>query len=319
MPHAKAVVSCVTACAIVLAASSSFVEAQTKRHAQQKKPAVPTAKYDCGQNVELRLSAPESAQGSLLLAELRSPKPVTEIKATWDEKEIPFWPEPAPTPKGLDVHRALVGIDLEKLAGKFDLTVSAKGAISDPITCTAAITVRAGKFATESLKVAPNFVEPNPEQLAQAEAERKHLREIFATITPEKLWQGAFRIPLDGVKTGGNFGKRRVLNGQPGSPHSGVDFPAPTGTPVHAAQRGRVVLAEPLYFSGNTVLVDHGLGVYTLYGHFSEIDVKPGDLVETGALLGKVGATGRVTGPHLHWGLTVNRARVNALAIVGKQ
>jgi murein DD-endopeptidase MepM/ murein hydrolase activator NlpD len=118
------------------------------------------------------------------------------------------------------------------------------------------------------------------------------------------------------VKTGGNFGKRRVLNGQPGSPHSGVDFPAPTGTPVHAAQRGRVVLAEPLYFSGNTVIVDHGLSVYTLYGHFSQIDVKPGDLVETSAVLGKVGATGRVTGPHLHWGLTVNHARVNAMAIV---
>ncbi len=251
-----------------------------------------------------------------MLAELRSSKPITEIKATWDEKEIPFWQEAASTPKGLDVHRALVGVDLEKPAGKFDFTVSAKTAGGDPIACTAAITVKAGKFATESLKVAPNFVQPNPEQLARADAERKHLREIFATITPEKLWQGAFRVPLDGVKTGGNFGKRRVLNGQPGSPHTGVDFPAATGTPVHAAQRGRVVLAEPLYFSGNTVIVDHGLGVYTFYGHFSETDVKPGDMVATGALLGKVGATGRVTGPHLHWGLTVNRARVNALAIV---
>jgi len=301
---------------IVLAASSPFASAQTKRNTSRKSSAPPAGKYDCGQGVELRLSPPESPQGGLLLAELRSPKPVTEIKATWDEKQIPFWPEPAPTPKSLDVHRALVGIDLEQPAGKFDLTVSAKAASGDPIACTAAIIVKPGKFATESLKVAPNFVEPNPEQLARAEAERKHLREIFATISPERLWQGPFRVPLDGVKTGGNFGKRRVLNGQPGSPHSGVDFPAPTGTPVHAAQRGRVVLAEPLYFSGNTVLVDHGLGVYTLYGHFSEIAVKPGDLVETGALLGKVGATGRVTGPHLHWGLTVNRARVNALDIV---
>jgi murein DD-endopeptidase MepM/ murein hydrolase activator NlpD len=289
---------------------------QTKRNAPRKIPAPPAAKYDCGQNVELRLNSVESTQGSLLLAELRSPKAVTQIKATWDEKEIPFWQEAAPAPKTLDFHRALLGIDLEKAAGKFDFAVSAKDSSGDPVSCTAAITVKAGKFATESLKVAPNFVEPNPEQLVRAEIERKRLREIFATVTPEKLWQGAFHVPLDGVKTGGNFGKRRVLNGQPGSPHSGVDFPAPTGTPVHAAQRGRVVLAEPLYFSGNTVLVDHGLGVYTLYGHFSEIAVKPGDMVETGALLGKVGATGRVTGPHLHWGLTVNRARVNALAIV---
>jgi murein DD-endopeptidase MepM/ murein hydrolase activator NlpD len=93
-------------------------------------------------------------------------------------------------------------------------------------------------------------------------------------------------------------------------------LPAITGTPVHAAQSGRVVLAEELYFSGNTVLVDHGLGIYTFYGHLSEISVKVGDEVGLGALLGKVGATGRVTGPHLHWGLTVDRARVNPLQIV---
>jgi murein DD-endopeptidase MepM/ murein hydrolase activator NlpD len=303
-------------CVIVLTVVAPAASGQSKRHAQRKPPATPASKYDCGQGVELRLSAPESSQGSLLLAELRSAKPVTEIAATWNEKEIPFWQDDTPAPKGLGLHRALLGVDLEKPAGKYGFAVSAKAEGGDPVRCTAAITVRAGKFATEKLKVAPNFVEPNPEQLARAEAERKRLREIFATVTPEKLWQGAFRVPLDGVTTGGNFGKRRVLNGQPGSPHSGVDFPALTGTPVHAAQRGRVVLAEPLYFSGNTVVVDHGLGVYTLYAHFSETGVQPGDLVETGALLGKVGATGRVTGPHLHWGLTVNRARVNALQIV---
>ena len=269
--------------------------------------------------MQLRLSAPASSQGSLFLAELRSAKPLAEVAATWDEKQIPFWPETATPSKAQDVRHALVGVDLEKPAGKYDFAVSAKAASGSPVSCTASITVTVGKFPTERLKVAPNFVEPNPEQLAKAEEDRKKLRELFATVTPEKLWTGRFRIPLDGVTTGGNFGRRRVLNGQPGSPHSGVDFPAPTGTPVYAAQAGRVVLAEPLYFSGNTVLVDHGLGVYTLYGHFSEIAVKPGDLVDTGAVLGKVGATGRVTGPHLHWGLTVNRARVNALAIVGKE
>ncbi len=215
-----------------------------------------------------------------------------------------------------DIHYALLGIDLEKPAGTYDFTVSAKSEDAGTISCKAAITVRAGKFATERLKVAPNFVEPNPEQLAKAQEDGKKLRELYATITPEKLWQGKFRIPIDGATTGKNFGRRRVLNGKPSSPHTGVDIPALTGTPVHASQRGRVVLAEELYFSGNTVLIDHGFGVYTLYGHFSEIDVKPGDLVEAGAVIGKVGATGRVTGPHLHWGLTVDRARVNALSLI---
>jgi murein DD-endopeptidase MepM/ murein hydrolase activator NlpD len=95
-----------------------------------------------------------------------------------------------------------------------------------------------------------------------------------------------------------------------------VDLPGATGNPIHAAQRGKVVLAEELFFAGNAVVVDHGLGIYTFYGHLSEINVKVGDAVETGDVLGKVGATGRVTGPHLHWGLTVAKARVNPLLIV---
>jgi murein DD-endopeptidase MepM/ murein hydrolase activator NlpD len=133
------------------------------------------------------------------------------------------------------------------------------------------------------------------------------------------LWDGAFHLPLKDVTTGGNFGRRRILNGQARSPHAGVDFPAPKGTPVYAAQSGQVVVAEDLYYSGNTVVIDHGYGVYTLYAHLSEIDVKAGDPVASNAEIGKVGATGRVTGPHLHWGLTVQHARVNAMQIVQKQ
>jgi murein DD-endopeptidase MepM/ murein hydrolase activator NlpD len=166
------------------------------------------------------------------------------------------------------------------------------------------------------LQVEKQFVEPSPEQIKRANEERQKLRDIFDRVTPERLWDGEFRVPLDGVTTGSNFGKRRILNGNPGSPHSGADFPAATGTPVHATQRGRVVLAEELFFSGNTVVLDHGLGIYTFYGHLSEIDAKVGDELEAGAVLGKVGATGRVTGPHLHWGLTVERARVNPLLLV---
>jgi murein DD-endopeptidase MepM/ murein hydrolase activator NlpD len=166
------------------------------------------------------------------------------------------------------------------------------------------------------LQVGKQFVEPSPEQIKRADEERQKLRDIFDRVTSERLWDGKFRIPLDGVTTGSNFGRRRILNGNPGSPHGGVDLPGAAGTPVHAAQRGRVVLAEELFFAGNTVVVDHGLGIYTFYGHLSEIDAKVGDALEASAVLGKVGATGRVTGPHLHWGLTVERARVNPLQIV---
>src|SRR5262249_20628958 len=166
------------------------------------------------------------------------------------------------------------------------------------------------------LKVENQFVEPDEEQAARAREEQARLRAVFEKVSPEKLWTGKFRLPLDGVSTGGNFGRRRVLNGKAGSPHGGVDFPALTGTRVHASQAGKVVIAEPMLFSGNTVVVDHGLGIYTFYCHLSEIAVKVGDTVEPGALLGRVGATGRVTGPHLHWALSVNHARVNAMQIV---
>jgi murein DD-endopeptidase MepM/ murein hydrolase activator NlpD len=280
------------------------------------------AERECGPGGVLKLSSPESSQGSLLLLELHTPAPLAAVNGVWDGKEIPFWQEAragnaAAGEKSSGDWQALLGVDLEMKAGEYPLTLTGKPLDSaQEISCASTVAVSEGKFATERLRVAPNFVQPNAEQLARAEAERERLRAIFATTTPERLWAGSFRVPLDGVTTGGNFGKRRILNGTPGSPHGGVDFPAPTGTPIYAAQRGRVVLAEPLYFSGNTVVIDHGLGLYTFYGHMESIDAKVGDLVETGTLLGKVGATGRVTGPHLHWGLTLNRSRVNPLQLV---
>jgi peptidase M23-like protein len=274
----------------------------------------------CGPGVTLKLSAPISSQGSLLLLEVGSRKPLAELTAEWNSKSVPFWQ--VASVQGVlratveDKRQALLGVDLEKPPGTYPVVIHLQTTGGEPRSCTLQIRVRAGKFATESLRVEKEFVEPNPEQIKRANEERDRLRAIFDRVTPEKLWDGDFRVPLDGVTTGGNFGKRRVLNGQSGSPHSGVDFPSPTGTPIHAAQSGRVALAEDLFFSGNTVVVDHGLGIYTFYGHLSEIDVKVGDALRTGEILGKVGATGRVTGPHLHWGLTVERARVNPLRLV---
>jgi murein DD-endopeptidase MepM/ murein hydrolase activator NlpD len=273
---------------------------------------------ECGSGVELRLSAPETAQGTLLVAEVLSAKPLAEVAGKWNERDVPFWQrgEKERGASSADVRQALLGVDLEKAAGKYEFTVAAQLQGGEPVSCRAMVEVKEGHFATENLTVKKQFVEPNPEQEARAAAELQRLREIYDRVTPERLWDGPFRVPLDGDFKGSNFGKRRVLNGHPGTPHGGVDFPAPTGTLVHAAQKGRVVLAEELFFSGNTVIVDHGLGIYTFYCHFSEIDSKVGDEVVAGTVLGKVGATGRVTGPHLHWGLSVQRARVNALELL---
>ena len=266
----------------------------------------------CTPGTELRLSAPESSQGSLLLIELKSAQGLAEVKGDWGGRKVAFWQESGKE----GIQRGLVGVDLEKAPGEYELKVTGRTASGEKIVCSAMVEVKKGQFATEKLQVGKQFVEPNPEQIKRANEELQKLREIFDRVTPERLWDGKFRVPLDGVTTGANFGKRRILNGNPGSPHSGLDLPGATGTPVHAAQRGRVVLAEELFFAGNAVVVDHGLGIYTFYGHLSQIDVKVGDTLEPGTVLGKVGATGRVTGPHLHWGLAVERARVNPLQIV---
>ena len=272
----------------------------------------------CGPGASLAVTSATASQGSVLLAELSTEAPLESVHAKWGTEEIPFWRKTAPasaTPK-TQHWRTLVAIDLDKPVGDYPVDVSTKPAADAPRACQLTVHVIAGKFATENLQVDNKFVAPDPEQLARAKSEQQKLREIYATVSPEKLWQGRFRIPLDGVTKGANFGRRRVLNGQPRSPHSGVDLPATTGTPVHASQTGRVVLAEPLFVAGNTVIIDHGLGIYTLYCHLSEIDAKVGDQIAVGAVLGKVGATGRVTGPHLHWGLSVDQSRVNALQIV---
>ena len=271
----------------------------------------------CGKGVLLSVSSPSVAQGSLVLAEVRSGVALASVQGNWNGRSVAFWQEEPPSPDGkMDRWRGLVGVDLEKEAGVYDLTVYVTQEDGAAVGCGAKLAVVAGRFPTEKLQVESQFVEPDPEQADRAKKESARLRAIYDTVTPERFWKGKFRLPLDGAKTGGNFGRRRILNGTAHAPHAGVDFPSPTGTPVHASQAGQVVLAEPLFFSGNTVVVDHGLGIYTFYCHLSAIDVKPGEAVDVGAVLGKVGATGRVTGPHLHWALSVNRARVNAVQLV---
>jgi hypothetical protein len=267
---------------------------------------------NCPSDLHLKISPPQSSQGTLLRVELRSGVPVSDLKGSWAGHEVSFWQDDVDA----NVHRAYLGIDLEQASGPGTFTLTAKMQDGESVACGAQVTVRAGHFVIEKLTVDQKFVEPSPEDAARAEKEGERLHAIYATRTAEKLWNGNFRFPVAGPRQGSNFGSRRVLNGEARSPHSGLDIHAGTGTPVHASQRGRVMLAEELYFAGNTVVLDHGMGIYTFYCHLSKINVKEGDLVDAGALIGLVGATGRVTGPHLHWGLEVNEARVNPLQIL---
>jgi murein DD-endopeptidase MepM/ murein hydrolase activator NlpD len=194
---------------------------------------------------------------------------------------------------------ALAGVDVETNPQMSTLHITAQSG-TGPIEFSRTIEIHAAHYRTGKLTVAPKFVEPGPEEQKEIAVDREVKDRIFATSAPEPLWQSSFRAPVKAPPTD-SFGTRRMFNGKLASIHKGMDFRAPAGTVVRASNSGVVVLARHLYYEGNCVIIDHGLGLYTLSMHFSRIDVREGQHVETGDKLGLSGATGRVTGPHLHW------------------
>ncbi|MFZ0396137.1 MAG: M23 family metallopeptidase [Terracidiphilus sp.] len=209
---------------------------------------------------------------------------------------------------------ALAGVDVEAPVGVSTLHVTwnANGHSDD---LSLSVLIHAAHYRTSSLTVAPGFVEPPPEALKEIEKESKLKAKVFASSVPEPLWSGDFRAPVRAEATD-SFGTRRMFNGKLASIHKGADFRAATGTPVHAGNSGVVVLARHLYFEGNCVIIDHGMGLFTESLHFSRIDVKEGQHVNTGDLLGLSGATGRVTGPHLHWAVRWQGAYLDPLKLL---
>lgn len=246
-------------------------------------------------NVELLRR--EAAPGEPLRVVVAAPSGTTSVEGSFADEPLFFVRE--------NGHwAAWAVIDLDAKPGTRRLEVRAKGPGGLPLAASRTLRVVAKTFPEQRLKVADKYVEPSKEALARIEAEKKRLGEIYSRRTPAFFAAGAFARPVPGEPTSA-FGLRRFFNGKPRSPHSGLDLVAATGTPVLASADGEIVLADDLYFSGKTVVLDHGGGLFTLYAHLSEIDVKAGNRATREQRLGLSGATGRVTGPHLHWGAKV--------------
>ena len=188
-------------------------------------------------------------------------------------------------------------IALDQVAGGAAIEMSGRTESGQVGRASRAVTIEHREFPEEQLSVAPRFVNPPPEIEKRLTREREKLSTIYRARGDSSSPQQVFVRPVPGEPTS-IFGMRRIYNGEPRSPHPGLDLRAATGTPVESSGPGRIVLAEDLYYSGNTVIVDHGGGLFTLYAHLSEILVEEGESTRAGQLIGRSGATGRVTGPH---------------------
>ncbi|MEP7100130.1 MAG: peptidoglycan DD-metalloendopeptidase family protein [Burkholderiales bacterium] len=200
---------------------------------------------------------------------------------------------------------AVVGIGLAAAPGPASLVLQRDGS-----EASAPFAIKPFHYAEQRLKVAPGQVDLAPDDLARYERESAHTKQVVATFSetvPETL---RLAPPVPGRRSS-SFGLRRVFNGQSRNPHSGMDIAASQGTPVVAPAAGRVIDTGNYFFNGNTVWLDHGAGLLTMYCHLSAITVKVGDVIPAGATLGAVGMTGRATGPHLHWSVSLNRAMVD--------
>jgi murein DD-endopeptidase MepM/ murein hydrolase activator NlpD len=262
----------------------------------------------------ITLSAVALETGDTLLVQVdcrRMPASVRDPVVSFGDQTIPMFPHPAETRR---VYAGVVGIALSALPGPAKVKVAwAEGA--QRRSTSAAVVIRPGAYGEETLKVDPRHVRPSPHDLERIRREQAELKQLYASGSRSRIWRDGFRVPVPG-EMNGPFGTRRLFNGELQSQHSGVDFRAQTGDPVHAAGSGVVCLAKDLFYSGNAVIVDHGAGVFTSYSHLSRMVVDVGQRVEKGMVLGLAGATGRATGPHLHWGVKVNTVSVNPLTFI---
>ena len=260
------------------------------------------------------LSTPKVTNGNPLLVQIdtrRLNPPIEAMTLIFQERELPVFRHPA-NPQHL--RYGLIGIPYRREPGAAVLTLKWTNTGGEHVK-KIPFEIAAGKYRTDVLRVDPGRVNPSKKNLQRAKKEARRLKQVYAEGTIPALWGDDFQLPMTADITS-SFGNRRVFNKQLKSYHNGVDFRAAVGTPVFASNSGIVKIAENLFYSGNVVIIDHGNLIFSIYAHLSKVKVKAGQQIETGQLLGLTGATGRVSGPHLHWGIKVNGTSVNPIEFV---
>jgi len=253
----------------------------------------------------------EVKQGELIEIKI-SGEDLAAVEGRWGKEKIFFYAY------GNGKFAALIGadVDAKPAASKFLLKATSQSGAEQHKEI--ALKVKAKSFRTESFNVAPSFDEMTAETLEEIRREQAAFARAFESSAPERLWDAPFVRPVAQQESASSFGSRRVINGAPRAPHTGTDLSAPPGTEVLAANHGRVVLVGNFFFAGGSVVLDHGGGLFTMYFHLAEFKVEEGSMVKKADVVGLSGATGRVTGPHLHWGARLANARIEPFELVKK-
>ena len=267
-------------------------------------PAAPAREH-----LRIRWQPERPRVGDVLWVHVQGISPGATVEGAVAGRPLVFFPY-------ADGQAAVAGLDVELKAGRHPWSFAVLEPGREPRTLRGRVTVGARQFKVQRLTLPPAMVDLDPETERRAVSESERLRTLYRTITPERLWRGRFVRPVAGREPGTGFGSRRVINGKPRAPHTGIDYAAPAGTPVVAVNAGRVALVGDFFFPGRLVALDHGLGLYSFYFHLESVSVTEGEPVERGQPIGTVGATGRATGPHLHFGVYVGGARVDPATLL---
>ena len=251
-------------------------------------------------------------QGQVLLVRIPAAGGTDDVIGQFMGRTVPFYRDTGP--RGEGAYMGLLGIDMQDTPGTHELLIENKNGDGARRLSYQVLVVKE-TFPVQHLKLPKDMVDLDEATLARVKTEQEQVNVLLKSVFPDRRWTTGFIEPVQG-NISGAFGRMRMINGQPRNPHNGEDIAAEAGTAVVASNDGIVRLTVEHYFSGKGVYLDHGLGLYSMYFHLSEILVQEGDRVARGQAIGKVGASGRVTGPHLHWGVRLNGARVNPYSLV---